>query len=260
MSTLRLLLLAPLATLVLACGSDPEPKPIAASTPPISTTNDKGPVRTVGYRNPLGHMQVTTNLFADGDFELTGRSGQMPWVAFGNNGQATLNYATGGQCWSGVRCASLAKSGSMVGYIATPPTGSVDVSIKVKGTTGKCTDATIAIFDQSQQGGQSSLQPAAPTPDATGWCTYRGTMKGFANLQPVLYVSTKADAGIIVDDAIALPIDGQYVLSTGEPPPADFVLEARKNLAWLREHRIFGIPKHPNVEALPKSLLPPGTE
>jgi hypothetical protein len=261
MSSLRIsLTLAALSSLAVACGSEPEPKPIVAATPPIATTNDTGPVRTVGYRNPLGHMQVTGNLFADGDFELTGRSGQMPWIAFGNNGQGTLNYATGGQCYSGIRCASLAKGSAMIGYMASPPTGSVDVTVKVRTQTGKCADVTMAVIDQGENGPQSSLFAGAPTPDGTGWCRYRGTMKGFAKLQPVLYVTTKADAGILVDDAIAVPLDGQYVLSEGEPAPADFLAEARVAMRWIREHRIFGIPKHPNVDTPPKSLLPPGTE
>ena len=44
----------------------------------------------------------------DGDFELTGRSDQAPWIVFDpNQGQTTLNYDTGGRCRSGIRCATL---------------------------------------------------------------------------------------------------------------------------------------------------------
>lgn len=246
---------------VVACGTEPEPKPIVAATPPIDTATGGSTVRTVGYRNPLGHMQVTDNLFADGDFELTGRSGQMPWVSFGGNGQATLNYATGGLCYSGIRCASLAKNATMVGYLSTPPTGTAELSIKVKGTSGKCNEASIILIDQSENGPSSQLFSGAPTPDGTGWCTYRGTMKNMARLQPVLYVTTKADAGILVDDAVAQAVSGQFVtLDSGMPPSAAFLAEAHRVVTWFREHQIFGLPRGPNVDDLPKKLLPPGTE
>ncbi|CAN5303692.1 hypothetical protein BH09MYX1_BH09MYX1_51150 [soil metagenome] len=243
------------------CGTEPEPKPILAATPPIDGTDTTIGARTVGFRNPLGHVQITDNLFADGDFELTGRSGQMPWVAFGNGGQATLNYSTGGLCYSGVRCASLAKGQAMVGYMASPPTGSVDVSIKVKTATKSCSEVSIMVVDQSDAGPNSSLFPGSPTPDGTGWCTYRGTMKNLARLQPVLYVTTQAANGILVDDGIAQAISTQSMsLAAGAPPSAALLAEAHDAMRFFREHRIFGLPRGPHVDDLPRNLLPSGTE
>ena len=56
--------------------------------------------RTVEQRSPFGNTSYPANLLVDGDFEFTGRNEQMPWLAFGNAGQQTLNYDTGGLCHS----------------------------------------------------------------------------------------------------------------------------------------------------------------
>ncbi len=246
---------------IVACGTEPEPKPIAAATPPIDTSSSSGTIRSVGYRNPLGHVQVTDNLFADGDFEWTGRSGQMPWVVFGNGGQGTLTYMTGGQCYSGVRCAFVAKGQTMIGYLATPASVNAEVSIKVKGSTGKCNEVNIIVVDQTEKGPTSSLFSGTPTPEATGWCTYRGTMKNLARLQPILYVSPLTAGGVTVDDAIAEEITTKYVaLADGAPPPPALVAEAQATARWFREHRIFGLPRGPHVDEPPKNLLPPTAE
>ena len=66
----------------------------------------------------------------DGDFELTGRSDQAPWIVY-NQGQQTLNYDTGGRCRSGVRCAVIGKGDGLIGYLASPVTGNIQVRVYI---------------------------------------------------------------------------------------------------------------------------------
>ena len=257
----RALLAFAFASGLAACGTDSEPAPVKAVTPPIQDTAGGATGRTVGYRNPLGHVQVRDNLFADGDFELTGRSGQMPWIAVGSGGQGTLTYATGGQCYSGIRCASIQKGSSILGYLAAPGTGTADVSVKVKTPTGKCADVSISIFDQTQVVASTNLFAGSPTADGTGWCVYRGVMKNFARYQPVVFVSTQSTTAVLVDDAIAQATTPLLVgLDTGMPPSSEYLDEAHAAIIWARSHQIFGLPRGRHVDDPPRNILPEGAE
>lgn len=229
---------------LVACGTD-EPKPaLPAPLPTVDPPAAAGPIRTVGYRNPLGNTRVVDNLMVDGDFELTGRTGQMPWQAFDKNGQATLSYDTGGRCRSGVRCGSITKGQNLVGYFAVPETGSVAVTIYGKPDTGKCTDLRAYVYDLTGTASSSSLVQTMPTPDATGWCTYSGVAKGLARLEPVIYLD---DVGgrVLVDEAVALPVSGKLMLDAVIPPPMDGATQVRaRDIAeWIHRNRPYGMPR-----------------
>jgi len=231
---------------LVACSTD-EPKPaLPAPLPTVDPPPAAGPIRTVGYRNPLGNTRVVDNLMVDGDFELTGRTGQMPWQAFDKNGQATLTYDTGGRCRSGVRCGSFIKGQNLVGYFAVPDTGNVVVTLYGKPDTGKCSDLHAYVYDLAGIASASSLVQAAATPDATGWCTYSGVAKGLAKLEPVIYLDN-VGGRVLVDEAVALPASGKLMLDAVQPPPPDGATLARAHdiAEWIRRNRPYGVsPRH----------------
>ena len=229
-----------------ACGTD-EPKPaLPAPLPSVDAPPPAGPVRTVGYRNPLGNTRVVDNLMADGDFELTGRSGQMPWQAFDKNGQVTLDYDSGGRCRSGVRCGSFVKGQNLIGFFAFPDTGNVAVTIYGKPETGKCTDMRAYVYDLTNTAAATFLVQLASTPDATGWCTYSGVAKGLARLEPVVYLDN-VGGRVLVDEAVALPVSGKLMLDPAPPQVVDGATLARaRDIAdWIHRNRAFGAPHRP---------------
>lgn len=224
-----------------ACGTDEPQASLPAPLPPIDPPAAVGPVRTVGYRNPLGNTRVVDNLMVDGDFELTGRSGQMPWQVFDKNGQATLVYETGGRCRSGVRCGSLTKGQSMLGYFAFPETGNVMVTVYGKPDTGKCSDLRAYVYDLTGTGSTSSLVQAAATPDATGWCTYSGVAKGLAKLEPVVYLDP-VGGRVLIDEAVALPASGNFIDAIDLTPPDGATMARAHDIAeWIHRHRPYGV-------------------
>ena len=103
----------PLPLLAVAC-TEQIPKQIPGASPSPTTPSTTVPtntvptatLRTVETRSPFGELR-SDNLFLDGDFEFTGRNGQMPWLVFRSNGQGTIGFDTGGKCFSGVRSANV---------------------------------------------------------------------------------------------------------------------------------------------------------
>jgi hypothetical protein len=179
----------------------------------------------------------------DGDFELTGRSEQMPWVTFSQTGQTTLNYATGGKCKSGVRCASIASGTQLVGYFASPKTGSMNASLWVRPDSGTCTDVQVVALDLDNQQGQSSAQLTVLNQDpATGWCHFTGSIPNMAQEQPVLYVSLASNAAgnALIDDGVILPADGTNSFTRTQITLDSHTRERVRFIGdWVRTHRKF---------------------
>ncbi|MEO8874618.1 MAG: hypothetical protein ABI461_03445 [Polyangiaceae bacterium] len=200
---------------------------------------DASVVRTVETRNPLGDTANPTNLMVDGDFELTGRSEQMPWITFTNSGQGTLDYATGGLCKSGVRCASLPTGTDLVGYFASPKAGTMVASIFAKPDTGNCNDVQITAIDLNDQatGGQTPLRSSSQ--DANGWCTYGATIPNMADKQPVLYISV-AGGTALIDDGVILPSTSINPITHSNVKMSSVMRERVRFIAdWIRAHRRF---------------------
>ena len=211
--------------------------------PDAQTIVDASVVRTVEIRNPFGDTTSPSNLMIDGDFELTGRSEQMPWVTFTNSGQSTLDYATGGKCKSGVRCASIASGTELIGYFASPKTGSMNATLWVRPDSGKCTDVQVVALDLDNQSSQPAAQLSVTNQDPnTGWCNFGGSIPNMAEQQPVLYVSLADNVAgnALIDDGVILPADGtssftrQLVMLTPQK-------RARVKFIgdWIRAHRKF---------------------
>ncbi len=205
--------------LLIACGKS---EPTDGIAPPVPTQSiDSGSptdiVRTVSFRNPLGDDLHPDNLMLDGDFELTGRSGQTPWVAASGNGSGlTLDYETGGHCRSGIRCGHMPAGSLLLGYLATPPTGKLYVRVWGKPEAEKCSDLTVALFDSTANQTLGSAVSQALTPDDTGWCLYEAVLPSLPLHAPVLYLRAK-EQGVTIDAALALPTTGPKPLLAGSP-------------------------------------------
>jgi hypothetical protein len=246
------LALAPLALAALGCGKDPEPTPIATPTPTTTTTTGDTPptasVRLVGWRNPYGDTLHPDNLMIDGDFEFTGRSGQMPWVLYGSNGQAALDFDTGGRCRSGVRCARLLASATMIGYLASPKEKNLAIRAWGKPESGRCGDVSFSLVDETSNQLRATLVPQQPDADELGWCRYEVVTKSLSQYpypygNPALVVTTKKAGGALIDDVVALPSpDGTKPLLEGRPLSDAEKTEILSAVEFLKRNRQFGVP------------------
>ena len=212
---------------------------VDASTPPPAAGR-----RTVGHRNPFGDAFQSDNLMVDGDFELTGRTDQAPWTSYDpNQGPTTLNYDTGGHCRSGIRCATLAQPNVLVGYMASPLEGKMEVKLYAKVSSQKCADLQVFAVDFETGLEDKSVNPTSQAPAEDGWCLYAGEVDNLAFQQPVLYVSLGAEVTVTIDQVSVLPM-GEASVHGALPPvtPVDAATEARiaKVAAWLRQHRKYG--------------------
>jgi hypothetical protein len=245
-NVLKLGCLSLASMLVLAAcdeGTIPYFPPKANDAGIVTVTPDAAvPIRTVEIRNPFGDTSNPTNLMVDGDFELTGRTGQMPWTTFDQSGQSTLDYATGGKCKSGVRCASITMGTDLVGYFSSPKTGSMNASVWVRPDSGKCSDIGVDALDVDAANGQPAAELKSAPPDANGWCLFSGSVPNMAEQQPSLIVSiaTTMSGVALVDDAVVLPAD-----STNSYTRNVVTFDAQKSArmkfigAWIRAHRKF---------------------
>ncbi len=250
------------AVSLLGCGKTDAPVAEApsqdAGVPEVPATAEV--VRTVEQRSPFGNLSVPDNLVLDGDFEFTGRSGQMPWVAFGSRGQGTLNFATGGLCRSGIRCASLATGSEMIGWMAAPKTGGMNVSLWAKPPSGACADVRVFVTDLEGNADGDGLRPEAAKAGPDGWCHFEVDSGSFGGAQPVLFVSTanaRVQGPILVDDAVARALPATLKRPLALKP---IRLEAAERLRvrfigdWLRKHRVYGLPERGSFEG-PDSQL-----
>jgi len=243
-------LLAPivLGALAIACStsqspSEPLPPVIAEAGAPGPAA---APTRAAFHRNPFGDVLQSDNLFVDGDFEITGRTDQAPWIVISNQAQGTLDYDTGGRCRSGVRCALIDTTDALVGNIASPSVDDIEINLYVQPTTQRCADASVIALDIGTGDGSGTLQSITTAPDADGWCHFAGKVTNMAYEEPAVYVTIADNAQsktLHVDQASALPASETPVhgalpplvpLSAAETARAKFIA------AWLRAHRKFG--------------------
>ncbi len=232
---------------LIACNSAPqtsEPLPPVTTDAQVPIANP--PTRTAFHRNPYGDVLQADNLFVDGDFELTGRTDQAPWIVLNSSAQGTLNYDTGGRCRSGVRCGLIGVGDSLVGNMSSPKTDDIEIHIYIQPTTQRCADASVIAIDlaQSSQGGTITSLTSAP--DTDGWCHFATKVTNMAYEQPAVYI-TLADGAksttLHVDQASALPASEVPVHGILPAPTAPNAIEmARANAAaaWIRSHRKFG--------------------
>jgi hypothetical protein len=237
------------ATLLAACSEQfPKEVPQPKAATPVPTTTVQA-VRKVELRSPFGANSVEQNLLADGDFEFTGRSQQMPWISFGKTGQGTLNYETGGKCVSGIRCAALAKDTQLIGWVSSPRTGKLAVSLYVHPSSGVCADTDVFLIDIDDQSRAATIKPPAE-PDAAGWCKFEATTGVFPDGQPAIYVEAKADETLLDNGSVSV------VAPAGAPSPnapndatrfqapsAHLASRIAFIGAWVKAHRLYGLRK-----------------
>jgi hypothetical protein len=186
--------------------------------PVVPQASDAGGAvkRTVEQRSPFGNTTYPANLLADGDFEFTGRTEQMPWLVFpqATNGQGTLNYDTGGHCRSGIRCALISPGDTLIGIVSSPKTGTMDVSLWIApiapsdgGTTSlACNTVLLSMKDFSNTEGGTVI-PSETEQPSEGWCHFSGSAPNYAGKSPVLWVTMTTDARgtARIDDGVVKP-------------------------------------------------------
>lgn len=232
------------------------PDPGTPSGPGDAGAEDAGPVappkRTVETRNPYGSLDGQ-NLILDGDFEFSGRQGQMPWLSF-NGGQATLDYETGGLCFSGVRCAKLSKGDSLFGWMVSPKAGvKLEVTLKVRtlvgtpqdgGAEGACAEPAINVYliDIDNQNNIERIEVDGDTPPVNGFCTYRSIVDSIPNASPGLYVESISSSNkdiILMDQVVAKPVAANTARRSVRAAPITAASKAKvvAMIDWVRTHR-----------------------
>jgi len=240
--------LLPLAIAACDGGDASSPSPAPVKSAPASTA--AGPKRTIEVRSPFGDTAARGNVMVDGDFELTGRTGQMGWLALdANGGQRVLDYATGGRCRSGIRCARVAPGDELLGYLASPKDGDIHVVIRVK-PHAVCAEAAAVVVDVDDPTHAAPIGAAAPLPDASGWCRFEGETPNFARLAPALFIQVDPKAGgdVLIDDVVATAVpspspvdggarDGGATTRAFSTLPAGTAARVRAIGAWLKARR-----------------------
>jgi hypothetical protein len=232
--------------LAIGCSQQETPgAPLPPETTEAGVPVANAPPRTAFHRNPFGEAFQADNLFVDGDFELTGRSDQAPWIAI-NQTQITLNYDTGGRCRSGVRCGVIGVGDALVGNMATPKTDDLTISVYVKPETQRCADADVLTIDLGQNSQGATITSLTTAPDVDGWCHFSGKTANMAYEEPALYVTIAQAAKsttLHVDEATALPaseVPVHGIFPPMIPPDAKVLARANAAAAWIRAHRKFG--------------------
>ncbi|MEZ4443610.1 MAG: hypothetical protein R3B72_31350 [Polyangiaceae bacterium] len=141
-------------------------------------SSSSGPVtRVVEERNPWGGP--VGNLLVDGDFEfsivLEGSSPQSGWLVFVPGGQGYLQGETGGLCKSGLRCGKIQTGALLFGRATSALNAPMVASLWAKPAEGEgCNVIDHYYIYCSFQGLQLPVPAVSETPDADGWCQYRG--------------------------------------------------------------------------------------
>jgi hypothetical protein len=238
-----------LLVLLLVCGCDNTTQsiqPLPPVTSEAGVPSPAAPRRTVGYRNPFGDALQSDNLMVDGDFELTGRTDQAPWIDYAMQTQQVLNYDTGGRCRSGVRCAVMGTTDALIGFMSSPVVDTMVVRVYVLPDSGTCSDASVVAVDiNGSATGGTVPPPSAPGPD--GWCVFEGTSQNLAYDQPALYITMSSKAKSMqlhVDDATVLPASEVPVhgVRAMTRPTDELMARANEATTWIRTHRRYGRP------------------
>lgn len=181
----------------------------------------------------------------DGDFELTGRNDQAPWIVF-TNSQQNLNYETGGHCRSGIRCAIIVPGDALVGYLASPPVEDFEIRAYVKPDNGHCADAELFAFNLADNSIYGSATSTTPSPGDDGWCFFDGKVSALVYEQPALFIQFAQNAkakSVVIDQVSALPASKVPVHGITPPPvvpSAATRVRVANVAAYLRTHRKYG--------------------
>lgn len=205
-------------------------------------------------RDPFGRTGIPGNLVVDGDFEITGRTGQQPWLLFGTGSQSALEYETGGLCASGVRCARIDPGIVIVGWFSSPKTEGMNVEFWAHPTGGRCEDLKALALDLDET--SHTVEIGMLSTDGKT-CKFGGAVPNFARRSPALYLSVVdgAPGPVLVDDVVItarIETRGlERIRELRSFPPSE-----RARVAWIakwiQDHRdLSGGPPHVADESPP---------
>lgn len=257
--------LVTLAVLAAACGeivpqsqgSSGQPAEQMPPVPPLDAGElDAGPdaappKRVVESRNPYGNIDPA-NLMLDGDFEFSGRQGQMPWLSFAS-AQTTLDFETGGLCASGVRCAMLGKGTVLFGWMTSPKAGSeIDVTLKLrtlrgdpKTEVGSCPEPRVNVYviDIENPEAVERVKIDRDIAPINGYCTYHSVVGALPYASPGIYVESQTTVSkdvLLLDQVVAVPAAPNAKTSRAlavEPISAASKAQVARVSDWIRKHR-----------------------
>ncbi|MCA9639789.1 MAG: hypothetical protein H6718_32870 [Polyangiaceae bacterium] len=177
--------------------------------------------RSVEYRSPYGNMAESDNLLWDGDFEWhSAFASQYGWVTpsiFGRFQPTTLdNISVGPQCKSGLKCAPLGRTATILGVGVSPTGASVEASVWAKPVSGNCAEVEAALIGCFDGGDPEEALTPATAPDEKGWCEYRGVFPERQRATCLSVTSLQSDNSVtLVDDAVlkAAPANARIIPS-----------------------------------------------
>jgi hypothetical protein len=240
------------SVLASACGDDAQLAPLerppdAAVPDGASSALDAGAkVRSIEFRNPFGNASRADNLLVDGDFELTGGDGQYGWRSVSSRGAETLARETGGLCRSGVACGVLTPAADLIAFGAAPRDAEIEISLWAKPPQADCHRILVSLISCSSLAivSLASVLPSSDTPDATGWCRYRGLASPMDD-QPCLYLRAETDSNdrVLIDEAFLGAAQVTPLRRLAATVPREDLLKRMQHaLRWIHEHKQFGEP------------------
>lgn len=222
-------------------------------------------VREVFQRSRFGDTNPENTLW-DGDFEWAGPFvSQYPWLSIGFGGASfeAPGVKVSGQCFSGLKCATLTSTSSAAGIAVSPSTPMTRVQVFVKPPADEDCSVISVQFTTCFEGGQETEIPALtekPDPKNRGYCELRADVPTLAPT-PCIFLAYEGEGEEALFDAafVGAPPAGTAPMAAFVPKPVSS--RARARLAHAQEvlrafrDRPPPPPKTPPV-ALPTRRLP----
>jgi hypothetical protein len=249
------------ACLPVALGACTSSSPDSTGAPPRETraalaTTVPGAVRQISVRSPYGDVAATGNLVLDGDLELEQDALSPSWYVTDADGSYdTLLFDTGGECFSGLYCASLEAGQSLSGvYVAVAPGtgGTFTFAAKPSSTCGDVqgelqlgVDAEGLVYDIF------TAQPTSVAPGSDGWCRYTGQYAADRPMYQWAQVTLTSASATLFDDVVILASSEAQPLAqahrrSGDPAKGRALVAFRRAVSEASARRSAAILQRPS--------------